>query len=77
MKGQEKQFEKRKAIGQLYGAISGKLSEDKLRLETFVVQNYLEKFLIMLIFTLSINSQITVIALNLPKREITGAWIMD
>lgn len=45
MKGQEKQFEKRKAIGQLYGAISGKLSEDKLRLETFVVQNYLEKIL--------------------------------
>ena len=45
MKGQEKQFEKRKDIRQLYGAISGKLSEDKLRLETFVVQNYLEKIL--------------------------------
>ena len=45
IKEQDKDASKKAAITKLYNAISGRASEDKLRLETYVVQNYLEKIL--------------------------------
>lgn len=45
IKQQDKDASKKSAITKLYNAISGRASEDKLRLETYVVQNYLEKIL--------------------------------
>lgn len=76
IKEQDKDASKKAAITKLYNAISGRASEDKLRLETYVVQNYLEKFLIMLTFILLISCQTIDIDLNLLAREIIDEWIM-